>query len=40
LRLAEPVAVDSYSASRGTGSFLLIDETSGATVAAGMVSGP
>ncbi len=40
LRLAEPVAVDSYRASRGTGSFLLVDEASGATVAAGMVSGP
>jgi sulfate adenylyltransferase subunit 1 len=39
IRLAEPVAVDPYSASRGTGSFLLIDESSGATVAAGMVSG-
>jgi sulfate adenylyltransferase subunit 1 len=39
LKLAEPVAVDPYSMSRGTGSFLLIDEASGATVAAGMVSG-
>jgi sulfate adenylyltransferase subunit 1 len=39
LRLAEPVAVDPYRASRGTGSFLLVDEASGATVAAGMVSG-
>jgi sulfate adenylyltransferase subunit 1 len=40
LRLAEPVAVDPYRSSRGTGSFLLVDEVSGATVAAGMVSGP
>jgi sulfate adenylyltransferase subunit 1 len=38
LRLAEPVAVDAYRDSRGTGSFLLIDEATGATVAAGMVS--
>ena len=40
LKLAEPVAVDPYERSRGTGSFLLIDEVSGATVAAGMVAGP
>jgi sulfate adenylyltransferase subunit 1 len=40
IRLAEPVAIDPYRSSRGTGSFLLIDEASGATVAAGMVSGP
>lgn len=37
LKLAEPVAVDEYRVSRGTGSFLLVDEASGATVAAGMV---
>ncbi|MFI5957010.1 sulfate adenylyltransferase subunit 1 [Cryptosporangium sp. NPDC051539] len=40
LRLAEPVAVDPYALSRGTGSFLLIDESTGATVAAGMVEQP
>ncbi|TQS41573.1 sulfate adenylyltransferase subunit 1 [Cryptosporangium phraense] len=40
LKLAEPVAVDPYAMSRGTGSFLLIDESSGATVAAGMVEQP
>ena len=40
LRLAEPVAVDPYAMSRGTGSFLLIDEATGATVAAGMVATP
>ncbi|GAA3384326.1 sulfate adenylyltransferase subunit 1 [Cryptosporangium minutisporangium] len=40
LRLAEPVAVDPYALSRGTGSFLLIDEATGATVAAGMVEQP
>jgi sulfate adenylyltransferase subunit 1 len=37
-RLAEPVAVDSYERSRGTGAFLLVDEVKGATVAAGMVA--
>ena len=37
IRLAEPVAVDPYSVNRSTGAFLLVDEASGATVAAGMV---
>ncbi|MGH3802061.1 MAG: sulfate adenylyltransferase subunit 1 [Pseudonocardiaceae bacterium] len=37
LRLSEPLAVDDYVASPSTGSFLLTDESSGATVAAGMV---
>ncbi len=36
LRLSEPVALDDYAASPGTGSFLLTDELSGATIAAGM----
>ncbi|MEP6598875.1 MAG: GTP-binding protein [Actinomycetota bacterium] len=40
LRLAEPIAVDPYSVNRSTGAFLLVDETSGATVAAGMVTDP
>jgi sulfate adenylyltransferase subunit 1 len=37
LRTAEPLVVDPYSASRRTGGLLLVDELSGATVAAGMV---
>ncbi len=37
LRLAEPVAVDGYDRIRATGSFLLIDDQTGATVAAGLV---
>jgi sulfate adenylyltransferase subunit 1 len=37
LRLAEPVAVDAYRRVRTTGSFLLIDDQTGATVAAGLV---
>jgi sulfate adenylyltransferase subunit 1 len=36
LRLAEPVAVDSYSQLRRTGAFLLVDEQDGSTLAAGM----
>jgi sulfate adenylyltransferase subunit 1 len=37
VRTADPVIVDAYAVNRSTGSFLLVDETSGATVAAGMV---
>ena len=37
LKLAEPVAFDGYERVRATGSFLLIDDQSGATVAAGQV---
>ena len=36
VRTAEPIALDDYAANRRTGAFLLIDEASGATVAAGM----
>jgi sulfate adenylyltransferase subunit 1 len=38
IRLAEPVVVDPYEVNRSTGAFLLVDESSGATVAAGLVS--
>jgi sulfate adenylyltransferase large subunit len=37
LRLSEPLAVDPYAQSRETGSFILIDEATNDTVAAGMV---
>jgi sulfate adenylyltransferase large subunit len=37
LRLSEPLAVDPYAESRETGAFILIDEASNDTVAAGMV---
>ena len=37
LRLAEPLAVDRYERNRATGAFILIDEASNDTVAAGMV---
>jgi bifunctional enzyme CysN/CysC len=37
LRTTQPLFTDEYRRNRTTGSFLLIDETSGATVAAGML---
>ncbi|HUQ27703.1 MAG TPA: GTP-binding protein [Usitatibacter sp.] len=37
---SRPLAVDAYFANRATGSFILIDEASNHTVAAGMISGP
>jgi len=37
LRLAEPLAVDPYDRNRATGAFILIDESTNDTVAAGMV---
>lgn len=37
IRLAEAISVDDYTASRRAGSFLLIDPSSGNTLAAGMV---
>ena len=40
LRTAEPLTVDTYATNRSTGAFLLVDEATGATVAAGMVAGP
>lgn len=39
LRLASPIMPDDYLASRRTGSFLLVDPQSGATLGAGMVRG-
>jgi len=40
LRTATPLAVDAYEVDRITGSFVLIDERSFATIAAGMVGPP
>jgi bifunctional enzyme CysN/CysC len=37
LRLAEPLCVDPYAESRGTGAFILLDEATNETVGAGMV---
>jgi sulfate adenylyltransferase subunit 1 len=39
LALAQPLFVDSYDLNRATGSFILIDEVSNQTVAAGMIDG-
>jgi len=40
IRTTQELAVDSYRANRGTGAFLLTDEVSGGTVAAGMLEVP
>ena len=40
LSLASPVAADPYQVNRVTGSFVVIDEATNATVAAGMVGPP
>ncbi len=37
LRVAQPLALDAYAVNRATGSFVLIDEATNDTVAAGMV---
>ncbi len=39
LRTAQPLALDDYRTNRTTGSFIVIDEATGATAGAGMVSG-
>ena len=38
LRASSPLVVDPYARNRTTGSFILIDETSNNTVAAGMIT--
>jgi sulfate adenylyltransferase subunit 1 len=40
IRTAEPLPVDHYVHHRSTGSFLIVDETDGATLGAGMVGEP
>ena len=40
VRTAEPLALDPYAAQRATGSFLVVDEHDGATLAAGMAGDP
>jgi sulfate adenylyltransferase subunit 1 (EFTu-like GTPase family) len=39
LRCTQPLFFDEYRRNRATGSFVLIDETTNATVAAGMIIG-
>ncbi len=38
LRCSSPLVVDPYTRNRTTGSFILIDETTNTTVAAGMIT--
>ena len=40
LKTADPLVVDSYGVNRITGSFVLVDEVTNITVAAGMVGIP
>jgi bifunctional enzyme CysN/CysC len=40
LRTSEPLVFDKYADSRGTGSFILIDESTNETVGAGMIGRP
>ena len=37
LKLAQPIFADNYTESRPTGAFILIDEVTHQTVAAGMI---
>jgi bifunctional enzyme CysN/CysC len=40
LRTQQPLLFDAYRRSRDTGSFILVDEATNSTVAAGMITGP
>ncbi len=40
IRTADPLAADAYADIRATGAFVLIDEATNDTVAAGMIAGP
>jgi len=40
LRTQQPLLFDAYRRSRATGSFILVDESTNNTVAAGMITGP
>jgi sulfate adenylyltransferase subunit 1 len=37
IRLAQPLSVDAYATNRAIGAFIIIDESTNNTVAAGMV---
>ena len=39
LALQQPIACDTYNANRTTGAFILIDEVTNQTVAAGLIDG-
>ena len=38
IKLAQPLAVDAYTTNRATGAFILIDDSTNNTVAAGMIA--
>ena len=40
LHLRDPLMFDAYARNRETGSFILVDEATNRTVAAGMINGP
>ena len=40
LRTTSPLFFDEYARNRDTGSFILVDEATNATVGAGMILGP
>jgi len=40
MRTSTPLAIDTYAVNRRTGAFILIDESSNATVGAGMIVQP
>jgi bifunctional enzyme CysN/CysC len=40
LRTTQPLFYDEYRRNRETGSFILVDEATNATVGAGMITGP
>ena len=40
LRTTQPLFFDDYRRNRETGSFILVDEATNATVGAGMITGP
>jgi sulfate adenylyltransferase subunit 1 len=40
IKVQQPLVIDAYAQNRGTGCFILIDETSNNTVAAGMIGNP
>ena len=37
IKLAQPLAIDPYTVNRGTGAFIVIDESTNNTVGAGMI---
>jgi len=40
LRVTRPLFVDTYQSNRQTGAFILVDEATNKTVAAGMIGNP